>query len=217
MDSRVSPALPPIMNSNFSLALPPITDSRVFLTLPTLKSVLNDQDQSRTYRTGQTYPPSLARNQHQFWTQHIAHAHQLHPPPLAQDQHQSSNWTTEKDNALLRMRKKGRTSMKKSKDGPWDDAEQKLLIELLCKEGATWKSVMRGLAGRSLPSCRGTYVKILRRQPPIWKPEEDDLLIKMRENDQLWSDIIRRMPGRPFPSYKQRYQELVRQRNGPVN
>ncbi|GAB7341932.1 hypothetical protein MBLNU457_g0238t1 [Dothideomycetes sp. NU457] len=96
----------------------------------------------------------------------------------------------------------------------WTRSEDAHLYELIC-QGKDWEEIAHSFPGRSAQVCRRRHQSYLTRaafgaaKPPKrkrkvmsggpqmdWLPEEDDALVKLREDGLEFSEIARILPGR---------------------
>jgi len=110
-----------------------------------------------------------------------------------------------------------KASQKRSKRGrnPWTPKEDAKLMELMKKYGQSWAMISSCLEGRTGKQVRDRYLNKLR--PNIkcgdWKPEEDELLVKLcKEIGNRWSLIATHLPGRTEGQVKNRYYSYIKKR-----
>lgn len=102
----------------------------------------------------------------------------------------------------------------KKKKGKWipeEDAKLKRLRE----QGMSWEDITKEMSDRTASACKNRYSAHLIRQGQSlgaalhWTPEEDALLIALRENGQDFDAIALRLRGRSREGCLLRFSELV--------
>ncbi|KAK5175277.1 uncharacterized protein LTR77_000414 [Saxophila tyrrhenica] len=105
--------------------------------------------------------------------------------------------------------------------------EEGALIVHLRSMGMYWSNIAKHLPGRSTNSCSERHQKLetleriatnapgpeqhLSSEPEVpWKPEEDALIIQLRNSGTTWGDIGEHMAGRSGMSCKLRYHNYLR-------
>eukprot|EP00924_Labyrinthula_sp_SR-Ha-C_P001608 maker-scaffold_18-snap-gene-3.2-mRNA-1 protein AED:0.00 eAED:0.00 QI:342/1/1/1/1/1/2/96/400 len=98
--------------------------------------------------------------------------------------------------------------------GHWSAEEDKKLLELIQDEKMhSWAMVASQITGRTAKQCRERWS--LNLDPSInrspWKPEEDELLLRLFESmGGKWSEIKTHFNGRTENAVKTRYKSLAR-------
>jgi len=98
---------------------------------------------------------------------------------------------------------------------PWTPQEDIQLVELMKKHGQSWAMISAAMEGRTGKQIRDRFLNKLR--PNIkcgdWKPEEDELMIKLlNEIGNRWSLIATHLPGRTEGQVKNRYYSCIKKR-----
>jgi hypothetical protein len=95
---------------------------------------------------------------------------------------------------------------------PWDEAEDKLLLQLREDEEKPWPEVMQCFPQRSHIHVQARYRLLKDIQPKhknFYTVAEDEVLVQGKAKDLTWPQIMKLVPTRSAESLCQRYHYLL--------
>ncbi|XP_050203789.1 transcription factor MYB3R-3 [Mercurialis annua] len=116
-----------------------------------------------------------------------------------------------KDAALVSLQGRITGPTRRSTQGGWTEEEDKFLVAAVAKYNQrNWRRVAQCVPGRTYDQCLHRWQKVL--DPALvkgpWKKEEDDLIIKLVEqqgNNKKWSEVAKHVPGRIGKQCRERW------------
>lgn len=113
---------------------------------------------------------------------------------------------------------------KQAKKERWVPHDDERLLEMI-ERGKSWDEIAEYFPGRTKQALLERYRKLRTTPPGPWTPpapnrvkgpnytpEEDELLLKLKERGESWIDIAKSFPGRSKRGLQYRYYALQRER-----
>ena len=109
---------------------------------------------------------------------------------------------------------KGPPSKTRGRYRDWTDEEEELLMKLASMD-MSWKERAEKFSGRSDAALRVHYNKLMLGEAvpstvqDLYTDEEDQRLLRLREEDLTWEEVTRQFEGRSVNSVKKRYRMIA--------
>merc|ERR1711916_166358 len=92
---------------------------------------------------------------------------------------------------------------------PWSNKEDQLLLGLQRKYGNRWSKISKSFSGRTENNIKSRFRTLERREAKKWRPEEDALVLKSRDEEKLsFKEIAAKLPNRRTNAVRVRYKLL---------
>ena len=158
-------------------------------------------------------------------------------------------WTAEEEELLLRLREEqqmpwaeineyfpdrsrhalrtryyviSRDQPGKTRNKPWTDEEDELLLELATDNSLSWVETAEWFPERSPTAVKSHYGSLMRDVPLAktflthYTAEEDKLLLELAETGMPWKERAKLFEDRTVKSLKSRYRKIVSSDKGPA-